>query len=132
MRSVNVPPTSTPRRFMTDSSVAMCAGSGLLSWTEEDLSEEVAALHLVEGRPRLVERVGLGHQRPQQAAAGELEDLLELLARVDERSDDGVLRAEERDDVEGDDLARVGAAGHEAPVRLQRLQRLLEQVAADV
>ena len=39
---------------------------------------------------------------------------------------------EERDDVEGDDLARVGAADDEAPVLRERVEAVLEELAADV
>src|SRR5919112_489756 len=100
MRSVNVPPTSTPRRFMNFSS-----GRGGGCWTtrgsrdQDQLAEELAALHAVEGRADLGQRVGLCDLRLEQAAAREVEHVLDLLARIDERTDDGPLAAEERDHV---------------------------------
>ncbi len=43
-----------------------------------------------------------------------------------------MLAAEERDDVERDDLAGVRAADHEPPVLCERVEPLLEELAADV
>ena len=57
---------------------------------------------------------------------------LHLVPVVDEGADDLLLAAEEGDDVEGHDLSRVTAADHKASVLAQRVERLLEQVAADV
>jgi hypothetical protein len=91
-----------------------------------------ARLERAERLAHLVERVARVHERPQQAAGGEREDLLQLLARVDEGADHGVLAPEERDDVEVDHLAGVRAAGHEAPVLREGLQGLPEQLPADV
>src|SRR3954469_21829407 len=132
MRSVNVPPTSTPSRFMPQLPRRACACRRLRSWTEQDLPEVRAPLERRERLLHVVERIARVHEGSQQAAGGEREDLLQLLARVDEGSDHRVLTPEERDDVELDHLAGVRAAGHEAPFLGERLQGLGEQLAADV
>src|SRR5690242_1669073 len=111
MRSVNVPPTSTPSRFIPLLPGRGCACRRLRSWTEQDLPEVRAPLERRERVGHLRERVARVHERAQQAAGREREDLLELLARVDEGADHGVLAPEERDDVERDHLAGVRAAG---------------------
>ncbi len=67
-----------------------------------------------------------------RAPARELEAELHLGLRVDERADDRLLRAEERDDVEGDDLARVAAADNEPPVLRERVEPHLEELTAAV
>src|SRR6478735_3138847 len=109
MRSVKVPPTSTPSRFMWSLPRRRLCWSRLRSWTDQDLPEVGARL---EGAVRVldvVQGVRGRHQRREQPARGEPQHLLELLAGVDEGADDRLLPAEERDDVERDDLAGVGA-----------------------
>ena len=120
MRSVNVPPTSTPSRFI---------GPPRL---EDDLPEVFAPLHHGHRLARLLEREHLVDERLDGAALRELDAPLELVAVVDEGADDALLAAEERDDVEGHDLARVSAAGHEPAVLAERVERVLEEVSTDV
>ena len=99
---------------------------------EDDLAEVLAALHRLHRVARLLEREGLVDERRDQPARGEIEHLLDLVAVVDERADDLLLRPEERDDVEGHDLARVAAADHEPAVLRERVEADLEELAADV
>src|SRR5687768_14090804 len=99
---------------------------------EDDLAEVLAALHRLHRLARLVEREDLVDDRRDDAARGELEHLLDLPAVVDERADDLLLRTEERDDVEGDDLAGVPAADDEPAVLRERVEAHLEEVATDV
>src|SRR5262245_6746462 len=122
MRSVNVPPTSTPSRFTAVP----------LSGLENDLAELLAALHHRHRLARLFERERRVHERCDPTARSERDALLELLARVHKGADDALLRAEEGDDVEADDFPRVGSAGDHPPVLRERVESLLEEVAADV
>src|SRR6266498_4172099 len=69
---------------------------------------------------------------PSPSGPRQLEALLDFQAGVDEGADDRLLDAEERDDVEGNDLARVAAADDHPPVLGERVESLLEQLAADV
>src|SRR5581483_1022413 len=105
MRSVKVPPTSTPSRFTPHP-------LGL----EDDLSEVLAPLHHLHRLARLREREDLVHERDDLAGARELEARLDLAAQVAERSDHASLHAEEGDDVERHHLAGVRTADHHPPV----------------
>src|SRR6187200_2668767 len=121
MRSVNVPPTSTPSRFIP-----------LPSRRQEDLPEVLAPLHRRHRLARVREGERLVDEWSDLAPAGELETRLDLVARVDEGADDLLLRPEEGDDVEGHDLAGVPAADHEPPVLVERVEALLEELPAHV
>src|SRR6185437_13327464 len=99
---------------------------------EDDLAEVLTALHDLHRLPRLAEREDLVHERLYQSACRQVEHLLDLPAIVDERADHLLLRAEEGDDVEGDDLAGMAAADHQAAVLRQGVESLLEELAADV
>ena len=99
---------------------------------EDDLAEELPALHEVHRLLRLLEGERRGHLRLQLAAGDEPEARLGLAAVEDERADHRQLSTEERDHVEGHDLARMGAADDEPPVLGERVEALLEQLAADV
>ena len=66
------------------------------------------------------------------AEAREAQHFLVLGGREHERADDARLVAEQHDDVEVDDLARVRAARHEPAVAGERVESRLEQLAADV
>src|SRR5439155_26070632 len=121
MRSVNVPPTSTPRRFIAP-----------LSRLQQDLSEMLAALHHRHRLARLGERERRVDERRDPAVARQLEAALHLGAVVDERADHLPLHPEERDDVERHHLPRMAAADDEAAVLAERVETLLEQLAADV
>ena len=108
------------------------APHGVASGLQHDLAEVLAALHRRHRLARLLEREGLVDERRDLPLPRELEAFLDLFAGVDERADHALLAAEERDDVERDDLARVAAADHEAAVLRERVEAILEELAADV
>src|SRR5215831_7760221 len=122
MRSVNVPPTSTPSRFTADPLLGL----------EDDFAEVLAPLHRLHRLASLDEWIDAVDEGRDLADPCQLKAALDLLAGVDERADDRLLGAEERNDVEGDDLSRVPAADHHAPVLRERVEPRLEELAADV
>src|SRR5712691_2820271 len=99
---------------------------------KDDLSEMLAAFHRRHRLGSVRERKGLVDERRDLPLPRELEAGLDLCARVDERADDLPLHPEERDDVEGHHLARVTAADHEPAVFAERVEALLEELAAHV
>src|SRR5437773_9208743 len=111
MRSVKVPPTSTPNRFIA-----------LPSRLEDDLSEEVPSRHDVHRLRGFLERERRGNLGLQRPAGDEAEARLRLCTSEDERADNRQLPAEERDDVERHDLAAVRAADHEPAVLAERVE----------
>ena len=116
-----MPPTSTPSRFIA----AFPGRSTILPKCSRRSIVAIASRASESGKVVYDERGDL-------APPGELEAGLDLRPRVDERADHLLLPAEERDDVERDDLAGVGAADDQAAVLRQRVETLLEQLAADV
>src|SRR2546422_10031995 len=118
MRSVKVPPTSTPSRFID-----------LLSREQQDLAEVLAALHRGHRLAGFRQRERRVDERRDLPLVRELEARLHLGAVVDERADHLPLHPEERDDVERDDLAGVTTADHEPAVLAERVETLLEELA---
>src|SRR3989442_10499450 len=122
MRSGKVRPTSTPSPLI----------GKRLCGQEDDLDELFTPLHRLHRLADGGEREGLVDKRRDLAEARELEAGLDLRPCIDEGADDALLAPEERDDVEGDDLAGMRAADDQPPVLRERVETLLEELAADV
>src|SRR5580704_1519764 len=105
--------------------------SGRPSEMHDDFSEDLTALEPGEPAFEFVEcDFGIDHRRQTTGHLGEA--LADVAHRRTERADDPVLLLEQLHQIEGGGWTRGGAAGDEAAAALERQQRAVEGLGADM